>query len=175
MRYSLESQRQQLCWDGVLFTCWATSKSLMEPSSSHSSTSQPCTIRFLSFLATRSQLSRIEQIPTTSTDKLTAYEIRYLGPNTVLKTCGPTMPLRYFVNRMMVTRRWIFLNIPELSTCVRQANTDSRCYGSFKRSDTLRPDYRVRAPSTGYRDDQADIAHDRVIDKEENDVAHDDC
>lgn len=60
---------------------------------SHSQPSFARSERLRSFLMTSSQLVKIEQMPTTRTDRLIAYEVRYRGPKTVLKTCGPTMPL----------------------------------------------------------------------------------
>ena len=53
----------------------------------------PIAARLRSFFTTRNQLVRMEQIPTQSMERLMQYEVRYLGPKTVLKICGPAMPL----------------------------------------------------------------------------------
>ncbi|KAF2627603.1 hypothetical protein BU25DRAFT_50771 [Macroventuria anomochaeta] len=57
--------------------------------SSRQDCAQPCFASFArlrSFLMTSSQLVNVAQMPITSTERLIAYEVRYLGPKTVLKT-----------------------------------------------------------------------------------------
>lgn len=62
-------------------------------------------------------------------------------------------------------------NTTPLSTRIREPDTNASCHGPFKRSNSLRPNYRVCRTGTRNCNYQGEISHHWIVDCDKNDVA----